>query len=225
MIAVKICGVCRPEDAAVVAEAGADYLGVVLAPGGRRSRSLDQAAEIFAAARGVRRVGVFVDAGLEALRSAGRRLALDVLQLHGGESPARVAAAREAGPWRVWKAVRPRGRGEFETALGRFGEAADAVLLDGWSARAAGGTGTPFPWDAVEAAREMLPDRLRLIVAGGLTPATVDEAVRRLAPDAVDVSSGVERSVGRKDAALVRTFIERARAEAARQRARSTTAG
>lgn len=224
MIEVKICGVCRTRDAATAAEAGADCVGVVLAPGHRRTRSLDEAAAIFGAAGTARRVGVFVDADLRALRSAAERLRLDVLQLHGTESPDAVVAARAAGPWRVWKAVRPRGRDEFLSALDRFAGVADALLLDGWSGRAAGGTGTRFDWAAVEGAREAVPDGLRLIVSGGLTPETVGEAVRRFEPDAVDVSSGVERVVGEKDDALVRAFVERAR-EAAGRGTEPTAAG
>lgn len=225
MTAVKICGVCRPDDAAAAADAGADYIGVVLAPGYGRSRSPEAAAGIFGAADGVRRVGVFVDADLDALSAAGERFGLDVLQLHGGESPAIVKAAGRAGPWRVWKAVRPRGRADFVDALERYADVADALLLDGWSAHAAGGTGTRFPWQEVEAMRDAVPSGLGLIVAGGLTPETVGDAVRRLGPDVVDVSSGVERTTGVKDRARVRAFVERARAAARRDDEASAAVG
>ncbi|MFW6079436.1 MAG: phosphoribosylanthranilate isomerase [Gemmatimonadota bacterium] len=211
MTGVKICGLCRPEDARAAADAGADWTGVILAPGGRRSRTPEQARAILDAARGAGRVGVFVDADVEEAGGIAVRLRLDVIQLHGGESPERVAAIREAGRWRVWKAVRPRDHAELRDAIARFADVADALLLDGWSARAAGGTGTRFPWRVVEEERDAWPDGVRLVVAGGLTPATVVGAVRRLRPDAVDVSSGVERRVGRKDADLVRAFVRRAR--------------
>src|SRR5690606_5025241 len=91
-LAVKICGVCSVADAEAAVRAGADYVGVVLAPGFRRSRTEESAAAILAAAAGASRVGVFVDAALEEMVGAARRLELDVLQLHGSEPPERVGA-------------------------------------------------------------------------------------------------------------------------------------
>ncbi|HEX7119028.1 MAG TPA: tryptophan synthase subunit beta [Longimicrobiales bacterium] len=211
-VRVKICGVCRPRDAAFAAECGADYIGVILAPGYGRSRTLDEAAEIFAAASGVRRVGVFVDPAPAAVAEAVERLALDVVQLHGDEAPGSIPGLRTGRELRVWKAVRPRGRDEFLAAVAAYGPVADALLLDGWSRGAAGGTGTRFPWDAVAAVRERVPAGLALVVAGGLDATNVGAAVARLSPDIVDVSSGVERRRGEKDPARVRAFIAAARA-------------
>jgi phosphoribosylanthranilate isomerase len=210
-VEIKICGLCRPEDAAWAAEAGADYLGVVLAPGGRRSRSLEEAASIFGAAPDARRVGVFVDAGVDEVVAAARRLGLAVVQLHGGEAPRVAAELRAAGGWQVWKAIRPRDRSEFLAGVEAYGAVVDAILVDGWSAAAPGGTGARFPWDEVAAARSSVPPGLRLFVAGGLDPANVAEAVARLAPDGVDVSSGVEAVVGEKAPEKVRAFIAAAR--------------
>lgn len=210
-VEVKVCGLCRPEDAAVAADAGADYLGVVLARGYRRTRSVSEAAAIFGQGRGAARVGVFVDAPLPELLDAAGRLALDVVQLHGSESADYAAQVRAAGPWRVWKAVRPRAGAEFAAGVARYRDVVHGVLVDGWSPEAAGGTGTRFPWDAVAAEREGLRGAPRLIVAGGLTPENVTEAIARLAPDVADVSSGVERSVGEKDPMRVRAFVEAVR--------------
>ncbi|HEX7050975.1 MAG TPA: phosphoribosylanthranilate isomerase [Longimicrobiales bacterium] len=207
MTRVKICGLCRPEDAGVAEAAGADYIGVILAPGGPRSQPIEAAAAIYAAAPGLKRVGVFVDASPETMASAARRLGLDVLQLHGAEDPRTVAALAADVGREVWKAVRPRDRAEFLAAVDRYGPVADALLLDGWSERGAGGTGTRFPWDEVAAVRDRVPAGLRLVAAGGLHPGNVTEAVARLSPDIVDVSSGVERRVGEKAPERVRAFV------------------
>lgn len=214
-VEIKICGLCRPEDAALAAEAGADYLGVVLAPGGRRSRSMEEAAAIFGAAPDVRRVGVFVDAVVDEVVAAARRLGLSVVQLHGGEAPQVAAELRAAGEWQVWKAIRPRDRSEFLAGVEAYGAVVDAVLVDGWSAAAPGGTGARFPWDEVAAVRSSVPAGLRFFVAGGLEPGNVAEVVARLAPDGVDVSSGVEAVVGEKAPEKVRAFVAAAREAAA----------
>ncbi len=210
-VEVKICGVCRPEDAALVAGAGADFLGVVLAPGGKRSRTLEEAAAIYAAAPGCARVGVFVDASPALVRGAAERLGLDVVQLHGAEPPADLAELR-GGPWRIWKAIRPRDASEFLAGIDLYAPYADALLLDGWSDAAPGGTGARFPWAEVGAVRHRLPRELRLVIAGGLHPGNVTLASERLDPDVVDVSSGVESTSGVKDAGRVRDFVAAVRA-------------
>lgn len=208
---VKICGVCRPEDAAVIAAAGADYLGVILAPGGKRSRTAAEAAAIYAAAPGCGRVGVFVDADPAEVRATASRLGLDVVQLHGAETPAEVSALRGAG-WQVWKVIRPRSAVEFLDGVERYADLADALLLDGWSAVAPGGTGASFPWAEVGAVRDQLPAGHRLAVAGGLEPGNLAHAIAHLAPEIVDVSSGVESAIGVKDPILVRDFVAAAHA-------------
>jgi phosphoribosylanthranilate isomerase len=183
---------------------------VVLAQGSPREQTLESAAGILASAQGARRVGVFVDAAPEAMLLAGEALHLDVLQLHGGEAPDRVLDMAAAGPWEVWKGVRPRNVAELDEALRLYGSVADGLLVDGYSAAGAGGVGARFPWDALEAVRARVPSGLLLGVAGGLGPDTVGEAVRRLTPDLVDVSSGVEAEVCRKDAAKVAAFVKAA---------------
>lgn len=208
---VKICGLCRPEDAETAAEAGADYLGVVLAPGGRRSQAVDDAAEIYAAGGETPRVGVFVDPARGDVVDAADALELDVIQLHGSEPVEEIDALRRAGDWRIWKAIRPRSRAEFLQGVEAYADVADGLLVDGWSRRGAGGTGSPFPWREIVAVRDAVPLGTLLVVAGGLTPDNVADAVTRLAPDVVDVSSGVEREVGEKDPERVRAFIDGAR--------------
>jgi phosphoribosylanthranilate isomerase len=207
--AVKVCGLMTPQDAEAAAAAGARYLGVILAPGGKRTVTAARANVIFGGLN-VRRVGVFVDADEAELRAAAAEAGLHVLQLHGGEPPALADRMRAAG-YEVWKAVRVREAAEVLEAARRYHGAADALLLDGWSAAAHGGTGTRFPWAGVAALRPALPAGLRLVAAGGLRPDNVADAARLLRPDAVDVSSGVEAAPGIKDHDAVRAFVSAVR--------------
>ncbi|HEV7586804.1 MAG TPA: phosphoribosylanthranilate isomerase [Longimicrobium sp.] len=208
--AVKVCGLTRHEDAAAAAAAGARYLGVILAPGGRRTVAPGDGAVIFADLR-VQRVGVFVNASADELRRAAEAARLDVLQLHGDEPPELAAALQDEG-FTVWKALRPRSGDELAAGLVLFSGAVDAILLDGWSADARGGTGTAFPWrEAAERLDEMPPETM-LVAAGGLRPDNVAEAASILRPQVVDVSSGVERAPGVKDHAAVRAFVAAVRA-------------
>ncbi len=206
MTEVKVCGLMRHEDAAVAAEAGARWLGVILAPGFRRSVTADDARVIFQSLP-ARRVGVFVDADELLLHSVAEAAGVDVLQLHGDESPELAARMRAAG-WEVWKAVRARDADDFSAAVRRYAGSVDALLVDGYDPAAAGGTGTRFDWAAVAARLDEVPGGMRLIAAGGLRPENVADAVRILRPDAVDVSSGVERAPGEKDPRAVRDFVQ-----------------
>jgi phosphoribosylanthranilate isomerase len=157
-----------------------------------------------------RRVGVFVDASLDELEAAGRAAGLDVLQLHGDETPELAAELRARG-WTVWKALRPRTGGELAAEAPRWAGSVDALLLDGFSTAARGGTGASFPWAEVAAHRDAVPDGVALIAAGGLRPDNVAEAAGILHPDVVDVSSGVESAPGIKDADSIRRFVTAAR--------------
>jgi phosphoribosylanthranilate isomerase len=201
---VKICGLTRAEDAVAAVDAGADFLGFVLSRSVRRVR-VTEATRIIEAVRATGRpvecVGVFVDEPLTVVEAAREALGLDRVQLHGSESPEACAAL---GEQRVIKAFRPAPgeRPEVE----RFG--AWAILLDGRHPRKAGGAGVLADWDV---AAELAANR-RLFLAGGLTVENVEEAIRRVRPFAVDVSSGVESSPGVKDASLVRGFIAAVRA-------------
>lgn len=209
MTEVKVCGLMRHADALVAARAGAAYLGVILAPGFRRSVTPDEA-RIILNSFPVRRVGVFVDADEAALRSTAHAAGVHVLQLHGGEPPELAARLRAAG-WEVWKAVRARHADDFSAAVRRYAGCVDALLLDGYTPDSHGGTGTPFPWEEVAARLHELPPGLRLIAAGGLRPENVARAVRTLRPHAVDVSSGVERAPGEKDPRAVQAFVHAVR--------------
>ena len=201
----------RPEDAQHAAGAGADYLGAILSEGFGRSVSTALARE-FAQPGGPPLVAVFVDEPTGNVVAKAHQVRASVLQLHGEESPALVDELRREGSWALWKAVRPRSAEELLRAADGYAEHADALLVDGWHRDLLGGGGVRFPWAVIEEIRAQLPPGLALVAAGGLTPDTVAEAVARLTPDVVDVSSGVESTPRRKDAAKVEAFIRAARA-------------
>jgi phosphoribosylanthranilate isomerase len=204
---VKICGVCTPGDAALAAAAGAAYVGVVLVPGRKRGRTVPEAAEILAAAAGVKRVGVFADAAVDDMLRASEALRLDVLQLHGHESVVDLVKLRGLGGPHLWKAVAVTTPEEALRDFEAYGAVADAVLLDGGD----GGRGVPFDWAMVRPLRSRLPRGVELVVAGGLTPENVARAIAELDPEVVDVSSGVETSPGCKSPERVRAFVAAAR--------------
>ena len=215
---VKICGVCRREDAEVAAAAGADYVGVILADGFSRTCSAREARAIYAAAGDALRVGVFVDGSFRRMVRLARDLRLDVIQLHGDETPETVRRVGEAGDWRVWKSVRLSRPDDLERASGRYSEWVDGLLVEGWTPRPGGGTGAAFDWAAAASVRRELPGDVRFIAAGGLRPENVDELIGRLSPDVVDVSSGVEASLGVKSESAVRAFVAAARGAGAESR-------
>jgi phosphoribosylanthranilate isomerase len=200
---VKVCGITSPEDASAAVEAGADAVGVVLAESPRRV-DLARAREVFAAVPPlVSRVGVFVDADPGEVEEAVDRLALDLVQFHGTETP--EACAESPAP--AVKAFRVAGTldpGELEAYRGTVA----AILLDTLVAGVAGGTGTSFDWAGVGA----LPEWAPVFVAGGLDAGNVGDAIATLGPFAVDVSSGVESAPGVKDPGLVTAFIRAVRA-------------
>jgi phosphoribosylanthranilate isomerase len=209
---VKICGVCRRDDAALSGEAGAAYVGVILAPGRERSLRVGEAAEVLAGAAS-KRVGVFVDAAPEEVLATAELLHLDVVQLHGAESPAVAALLGAELPAHIWKAIAVRSAADILKAGDRYAGAVHGLLLDGWSPGGHGGVGAAFDWAAAAEARAQLPRTLQVIVAGGLNPDNVGAVVNLLNPDVVDVSSGVEEVLRRKSAARVREFIAAARGE------------
>jgi phosphoribosylanthranilate isomerase len=206
---VKICGLTRERDAAAVAEAGALYVGAVLVPDSPREVRPSQARRIFEAA-GLPLVIVVADREPDELAKVAEETGARVIQLHGDESEAVCRRLRELGDWELWKAVRVRKGDEILPAAHRWSGVVDGVLLDGWHPRQLGGSGVRFPWGALEAIRREWPSDLSLIAAGGLNPDNVEEAVRRLRPHVVDVSSGVEHAPGIKDPEAIRSFVERA---------------
>jgi len=204
-VLVKVCGITAVVDGVKAAEAGADAIGLVFWERSPRAVSLDEARRIAAALPPfVTRVGVFVDADRGFIARAAESVGLDVVQLHGDET---VEACRSA-PRRVMKAVRV-GRGFESGAALRYRDAAAGVLLDTRDdGGMPGGTGRAFDWSLARRLRAELPF---LGLAGGLTAASVADAIRQVDPDLVDVSSGVESSPGHKDHEKVRAFIEAVR--------------
>jgi phosphoribosylanthranilate isomerase len=204
---VKICGITRPEDGLLAAEAGADAVGFVFYPMSPRRVEPAQAAAITRELPPlVARVGVFVDAPRDQMARTADEVGLDLLQLHGDEPP----EALEGLPRRALKAVRVGTGFTPEEAL-RYRAAAGVVVdtrLVGQTAMP-GGTGTPFDWTLVRGLRDRVGF---LMLAGGLAPDNVAEALAEVRPHAVDVSSGVERLPGRKDPERVRAFVEAVRA-------------
>jgi phosphoribosylanthranilate isomerase len=202
MVKVKICGITNLEDALTSIEAGADALGFVFYPLSPRHIFPEQAADIIRCLPSfVQTVGLFVDEEQSVVNTTADQCGLDIVQLHGEESPDYCEDIRR----RVIKAFRVK---DITTLDSLVQYHVSGYLLDAWSPFALGGTGKTFNWEiAAEAANR----GHRVILAGGLTPDNVAEAVRQVIPYAVDISSGVECSPGRKNADKIRTFIIQAR--------------
>jgi phosphoribosylanthranilate isomerase len=203
-IDVKICGLCRAVDAAAAADMGARYAGVILSPGYMRSQTVDSARAIFDAAGSVLRVGVFVDEAPARIADAVRRLQLVVVQLHGRETVADIAQINALSSVRVWKALQPAAASELACDVASFGGSVAGILLDNKTRAAAA---APVSWRRYAAAHAALPAGVVLGVAGGLTPLNVAHVIAQLAPDFVDVSSGVEEIPGQKSIELMRAFL------------------
>jgi indole-3-glycerol phosphate synthase/phosphoribosylanthranilate isomerase len=204
-VAVKICGITNAEDAQVAVSAGADAIGFVFWPPSPRAVDPATARSIAATLPPfVLRVGVFVDATPDEMRRVADEVGLDMVQMHGRETPDAVAQA----PRRAVKAIRVGPGFQAQDAL-RYDGAAAALLLDTRVDGARpGGTGRTFDWSLVRPVRE---GTSFLVLAGGLTPDNVGEAIATVRPDAVDVSSGVESAPGKKDPAKVRAFVDAVR--------------
>lgn len=206
----KICGLTTPAAVDAAIEARADYIGLVSFPRSPRHLSPAEAATLATRAAGrTKVVGLFVDPADSLLAELVAAAKLDVIQLHGGEDPARVAAVRAAFGLPVWKALSVATKADVERAQA-FNGAANLVLFDAKAPKGAampGGLGLVFDWTLLAAHKGPLPWGL----AGGLSPANVAEAVRATKAPLVDVSSGVETAPGVKDAGLIRAFCEAAR--------------
>jgi phosphoribosylanthranilate isomerase len=203
---VKFCGMTRPEDAALASEIGASYIGVVFADGPRRV-SPSRGREILDAAGGkIRRVGVFGTNQPDEIARASELAGLDVVQLHADPTPSEVRSIRTTFRGEVWAAIRLAGHHIPKDAESLF-DTADAVVLDARSEQRLGGTGRALPWS--EVAVDLARDRgsSAVVLAGGLKPDNVGSAIRTLAPDVVDVSSGIESAPGIKDPWLMREFF------------------
>ena len=195
----KICGITRIEDALAAAEAGAHAIGLVFYAKSPRAVSVQQAREIIRALPPfVTTVGLFVNASRCELSEILEAVPLDLLQFHGDETPADCEGYNRP----YIKALRVRPGDDLEAACKLYASAS-GILLDTYVAGVPGGTGETFDW-------ALVPARLSkpVILAGGLSPANVAQAIARVKPWAVDVSGGVEQAKGIKDHARIRAFID-----------------
>lgn len=206
---VKICGLTEAEDLRRAVEAGADYIGLVFYPPSPRNVSVEHAATLLKAVpEGVTPVALLVDAD-DALLDQVAALPVGMLQLHGSESPERVVAIRERSKLPVMKVI-AMGGPEDLPKIAEYEAIADQILLDARAPKDAtrpGGNAVAFDWNLIAGRSWACP----WILAGGLTPENVAEAVRLTGARQVDVSSGVESAPGRKDAGKVTAFIAAAR--------------
>ena len=210
-VSVKVCGLTGDEGLAAAIDAGARYVGFVFFPKSPRHVSPAQAAALAVQVpMGVAKVGLFVNPDDATLTATLEEVPLDMIQLHGDESPARVAEVRALTGLPVIKAVGISGPADLDQ-LWDYGLVADMLLIDAkppQDAALPGGNGLAFDWRLL-AGRQILKPWL---LAGGLTPENVHEAIRLTRAQGVDVSSGVESAPGVKDPDRIRRFIARATA-------------
>ena len=205
MVEIKFCGLTRPEDARQAVALGASYLGVIFA-GGPRMLTLERAAAVLAdASSSARRVGVFADQSEADIARAANTLDLDVVQLHTAVDPARIARLRENVDAHIWPVVRISGE-RLPMAVSELIDIADGLLLDAFVPGSLGGNGVALAWSALADEIQRIRSEKPIILAGGLRPANVSEAIAAFGPDVVDVSSGVESAPGIKDHEQMRAF-------------------
>ncbi|RNF34229.1 phosphoribosylanthranilate isomerase [Paracoccus methylarcula] len=210
MAQVKICGLREPEHVTAALDAGARYLGFNFFPKSPRAVSGAQAAELAdMVPAGIARVGLFVNPEDALLESVLAEVPLDMIQLHGGETPERVTEIKARFGLPVMKAVGIATQEDLPQLID-YGTVADMLLVDAKAPKDAvlpGGNGLAFDWRLLVGRRWLKP----WLLAGGLTPANVAEAIRLTKAPGVDVSSGVETAPGQKDSGLIRDFIAAAK--------------
>jgi phosphoribosylanthranilate isomerase len=212
-VQVKICGISTPEAMTAAVEGGAAFVGLVFYPPSPRAVTPAQAAALAALVPpDVAKTGLLVDADDATIEGILKEVPLDLLQLHGGESPKRVAAVRARFGLPVMKVVKLRQAGDLE-AVRPFLEVADRLLFDAKPPAAMtgalpGGNAVAFDWTILAGTTWNLP----WMLAGGLTPENIAEAIAISGAPAVDVSSGVEDAPGRKSIGKIKAFLATARA-------------
>ena len=211
-VSVKICGINSPEALRAAAEAGAGLIGLVFFPPSPRYVTVEQAAALAALVpEGVLKVGLFVDADDAAIARVLERVPLDMLQLHGRESPERVREVRERFGLPVMKAIPVASPQDVETAR-EFEGAADRLLFDAKPPKTMegalpGGNALRFDWELLRGRRW----KIAWMLSGGLLASNLADAVGITGAPAVDVSSGVEDRPGHKDPARIRAFLAAAK--------------
>jgi phosphoribosylanthranilate isomerase len=209
-VEIKICGLKTPEALDVALDAGADLVGFVFFPPSPRHLGFEAARILGERVRGrARKVALSVDADNDWLAAGIEALKPDMLQLHGRETPERVAAVRRRFGLPVMKALPVETRADL-LPIGLYANIADRLLFDARAPREAtrpGGLGRSFDWRLLEGIGAKVP----FMLSGGLDPANVAEALRITGAAAVDVSSGVERAPGEKDSDRIRAFVRAVR--------------
>lgn len=206
---VKICGINTPDALDAAIAAGANYAGFVFFPRSPRHLELPAAAALNARAAGrIRKVGLFVDADDQTIADAVAAASLDILQLHGNETPERAAQLKSRFGLPVWKALPVASVGDVERAAAYIG-GADLILFDAKTPKGAlpGGMGLAFDWSLLAGWK----NRFAWGLAGGLNPSNVADAIQQTGAPLVDTSSGVESEPGKKDASLIAEFCKAAR--------------
>jgi phosphoribosylanthranilate isomerase len=212
-VAVKICGLNSAEAVAAAVAGGARFTGFVFYPPSPRDLTPEQAAALIAGvAPGITRVGVFVDPDDETLEKVLAKVPLDLLQFHGAETPARLAAIKLRFRRKVMKAIKVAGEVDLQAAKDFLG-VADWLMFDAKPPRdfhnaLPGGNALAFDWELLRPKHWPLP----WMLSGGLTVDNLAEAARISRAEVLDVSSGVERRPGEKDPAKIRAFLARAKA-------------
>jgi phosphoribosylanthranilate isomerase len=213
---IKICGIKTIADAQAAVDAGADAIGLNFYEKSKRYVSAEAAADIAEAMpSGVALIGVFVNSPAEQMNHIASNVGLHAIQLHGDEPPALLGeldSSRRIVRARRWSELGLQDiADDLQACLKHGGRRADAVLLDAAVAGQFGGTGSRLPWAELNNYAQRLGET-PLILAGGLNPENVAEAIRTVRPYGVDVASGVESSPGVKDHDKIRAFVEAAQA-------------
>ena len=209
---IKFCGMTRPDDAGYAREVGASYVGVIFTESPRQV-TIESARSVFeAAGPAVGHVAVFGGEHTDYIASYALEAGADIVQFHCRIGVSDIESLRMKFPGQIWAVAAIEPESEFvpEQAAGIV-DIADALLLDTRVGGRSGGTGTPFNWQRLSDQIAALRERIEIVVAGGLTPDNVRDAIGFIAPDVVDVSSGVEVSPGVKDPARMKAFAEAVR--------------
>lgn len=200
----KICGLTRPQDIQSAVHAGADAIGLVFYPPSPRSVTAEQAKALMQHIPAyVQTVGLFVNASADEILAVLKDVPLDMLQFHGDETAAECAAIAERTGRRWYKALQVKPELDLIETVKNYQQAgASAVLLDAWHPELKGGTGHSFDWS------QFPKLDIPLILAGGLKPENVEDAIKTTQAFAVDVSGGVESAKGIKDQQLIEQFMQ-----------------
>ncbi|EZQ11562.1 phosphoribosylanthranilate isomerase [Acinetobacter sp. Ver3] len=200
----KICGITRLEDVQAVVQAGADAIGFVFFPPSPRHVDVEQASLLVQAIPAyVQSVGLFVNSSAEEIQNILKKVPLDILQFHGDESPEQCKQIAQAVGRRWYKAIQVKPELDIVEEINKYQKfGASAVLLDAWHPDLKGGTGHSFDWTTFPKLN------IPLILAGGLNPDNIEQAILTTQAYAVDVSGGVESAKGIKDQQLVERFMQ-----------------